>query len=95
MTPAEMVAALALLSTSTTSQPLADRDVVIEAVVENEEVKTKLYRELQNDPAAGRDPGVEHLDDLDHAHGAGGADARRTSPACTSSTRSIACSWSR
>ena len=57
------------LNTSPNLSALADRDVVIEAVVENEEVKTKLYRELQADPAARRDPGVEHLDDLDHAHG--------------------------
>ena len=32
---------------------MADRDVVIEAVVENEEVKTKLYRDLQ--PHLGKD----------------------------------------
>ena len=54
---------------SLTLDALADRDVVIEAIVENEEAKVKLYGEVQKIPAAGRHPGVEHLDDLDHAHG--------------------------
>ena len=93
MTPDDMTSALAQLSTSLTLAALADRDVVIEAIVENEGVKTKLFGELQKILPAGRHPGVEHLDDLDHAHGPGGGPARRTSPACTSSTRSIACSW--
>jgi 3-hydroxyacyl-CoA dehydrogenase/enoyl-CoA hydratase/3-hydroxybutyryl-CoA epimerase/3-hydroxyacyl-CoA dehydrogenase/enoyl-CoA hydratase/3-hydroxybutyryl-CoA epimerase/enoyl-CoA isomerase len=47
MTPAEMVAALARLSTSMTTQALADRDVVIEAIVEDEKAKVTLYGELQ------------------------------------------------
>ena len=55
MTSEEMLAALGQLSTATIANLplLADRDVVIEAVVENEEVKTKLYRELQ--PYLGKD----------------------------------------
>ncbi|HEV3083753.1 MAG TPA: 3-hydroxyacyl-CoA dehydrogenase NAD-binding domain-containing protein [Gemmataceae bacterium] len=47
MTPLEMVGALNLLSTTGTLAAMADRDVVIEAVIENEAAKTKLYRELQ------------------------------------------------
>jgi 3-hydroxyacyl-CoA dehydrogenase/enoyl-CoA hydratase/3-hydroxybutyryl-CoA epimerase/3-hydroxyacyl-CoA dehydrogenase/enoyl-CoA hydratase/3-hydroxybutyryl-CoA epimerase/enoyl-CoA isomerase len=47
MTPAEMLAAMSLLTPTTNRALLADRDVVIEAVVENEAIKTALYRELQ------------------------------------------------
>ncbi len=46
-TPADVVQALSRLSTTQALCAMADRDVVIEAVVENEEVKTALYRELQ------------------------------------------------
>jgi 3-hydroxyacyl-CoA dehydrogenase / enoyl-CoA hydratase / 3-hydroxybutyryl-CoA epimerase / enoyl-CoA isomerase len=46
-TPADVVQALGRLSTSQSLCAMADRDVVIEAVVENEEVKTALYKELQ------------------------------------------------
>ena len=55
MTSEEMLAALGQLSTATIANLplLADRDVVIEAVVENEDVKTKLYRDLQ--PFLGKD----------------------------------------
>jgi 3-hydroxyacyl-CoA dehydrogenase/enoyl-CoA hydratase/3-hydroxybutyryl-CoA epimerase/enoyl-CoA isomerase len=47
MTAAEMVAALARLSATTTLNAFADRDVVIEAVIENEPVKVQVYQELQ------------------------------------------------
>jgi 3-hydroxyacyl-CoA dehydrogenase/enoyl-CoA hydratase/3-hydroxybutyryl-CoA epimerase/3-hydroxyacyl-CoA dehydrogenase/enoyl-CoA hydratase/3-hydroxybutyryl-CoA epimerase/enoyl-CoA isomerase len=47
MTPADLLAALGRLSTTATLQALGDRDVVIEAIVENEESKVKLYRELE------------------------------------------------
>src|SRR5262249_25480727 len=47
MTAADAAAALAKLSTSLTSSALADRDVVIEAIVENEEAKIKLYKEVE------------------------------------------------
>jgi 3-hydroxyacyl-CoA dehydrogenase/enoyl-CoA hydratase/3-hydroxybutyryl-CoA epimerase/3-hydroxyacyl-CoA dehydrogenase/enoyl-CoA hydratase/3-hydroxybutyryl-CoA epimerase/enoyl-CoA isomerase len=45
-TPADMQALLTQLSASTTHQVFSDRDVVIEAVTENEELKTALYRQL-------------------------------------------------
>jgi 3-hydroxyacyl-CoA dehydrogenase/enoyl-CoA hydratase/3-hydroxybutyryl-CoA epimerase/3-hydroxyacyl-CoA dehydrogenase/enoyl-CoA hydratase/3-hydroxybutyryl-CoA epimerase/enoyl-CoA isomerase len=47
MTPAEMAGALARLSTSGTLQALADRDVVIEAIIENEEAKVALFGQLE------------------------------------------------
>ncbi|MBI3822016.1 MAG: enoyl-CoA hydratase/isomerase family protein [Planctomycetes bacterium] len=47
-TQADMVSVLGLLNTTQSYSQLADRDVVVEAVVENEEVKTKLYIELQD-----------------------------------------------
>jgi 3-hydroxyacyl-CoA dehydrogenase / enoyl-CoA hydratase / 3-hydroxybutyryl-CoA epimerase / enoyl-CoA isomerase len=43
----DLIAALGLLNTTTNLNVLADREVVIEAVVEKEEIKTKLFRELQ------------------------------------------------
>src|SRR5262245_49803158 len=47
MTPTDMLAALGKLSTTDKLALMADRDVVIEAVVENEAVKTQVYRDLQ------------------------------------------------
>ena len=47
MTAEEAAGSLALLSTSMTPQALADRDVVIEAIVENEVAKTKLFGEIE------------------------------------------------
>jgi 3-hydroxyacyl-CoA dehydrogenase/enoyl-CoA hydratase/3-hydroxybutyryl-CoA epimerase/3-hydroxyacyl-CoA dehydrogenase/enoyl-CoA hydratase/3-hydroxybutyryl-CoA epimerase/enoyl-CoA isomerase len=47
MSPADVLAALSRLTASTKLALMADRDVVIEAVVENEAVKTQLYRDLQ------------------------------------------------
>jgi 3-hydroxyacyl-CoA dehydrogenase/enoyl-CoA hydratase/3-hydroxybutyryl-CoA epimerase/3-hydroxyacyl-CoA dehydrogenase/enoyl-CoA hydratase/3-hydroxybutyryl-CoA epimerase/enoyl-CoA isomerase len=47
MTAADAVASLARLSTSLAMTALADRDVVIEAIVENEEAKTKLFGQVE------------------------------------------------
>jgi 3-hydroxyacyl-CoA dehydrogenase/enoyl-CoA hydratase/3-hydroxybutyryl-CoA epimerase/3-hydroxyacyl-CoA dehydrogenase/enoyl-CoA hydratase/3-hydroxybutyryl-CoA epimerase/enoyl-CoA isomerase len=47
MSHAEMVQALGRLSTATQHAPLAECDVVLEAVVEKEDVKTTLFRDLQ------------------------------------------------
>jgi 3-hydroxyacyl-CoA dehydrogenase/enoyl-CoA hydratase/3-hydroxybutyryl-CoA epimerase/enoyl-CoA isomerase len=47
MAPADMAGALARLSTSMTLAALADRDVVIEAVTEDEKVKVKLFAEIE------------------------------------------------
>jgi 3-hydroxyacyl-CoA dehydrogenase/enoyl-CoA hydratase/3-hydroxybutyryl-CoA epimerase/enoyl-CoA isomerase len=47
MSPAEAAGALARLSTSMTLNALADREVVIEAIIENEEAKVNIYRQVQ------------------------------------------------
>ncbi|MCX7700716.1 MAG: 3-hydroxyacyl-CoA dehydrogenase NAD-binding domain-containing protein, partial [Gemmataceae bacterium] len=47
MKPDELVAALARLGTAASLNCLTDCDVVIEAIVENEQAKTNLYRELE------------------------------------------------
>jgi 3-hydroxyacyl-CoA dehydrogenase/enoyl-CoA hydratase/3-hydroxybutyryl-CoA epimerase/3-hydroxyacyl-CoA dehydrogenase/enoyl-CoA hydratase/3-hydroxybutyryl-CoA epimerase/enoyl-CoA isomerase len=47
MKPEEVLAALAKLNTTIDLKLMTDRDVVIEAVVENEEIKKQTYRELQ------------------------------------------------
>lgn len=47
-TQTDMNQALGLLSTSRTSAAFGDRDLVIEAIVENEAAKAKLFEELQN-----------------------------------------------
>jgi 3-hydroxyacyl-CoA dehydrogenase/enoyl-CoA hydratase/3-hydroxybutyryl-CoA epimerase/3-hydroxyacyl-CoA dehydrogenase/enoyl-CoA hydratase/3-hydroxybutyryl-CoA epimerase/enoyl-CoA isomerase len=53
MTPVEMAGALTRLSTSLTLNALADRDLIVEAIVENEEAKVKLYSEVQKLMAPG------------------------------------------
>lgn len=47
MSPADAALALARLSTSTTLNALADRDLVIEAIIENEEAKVNTYRQVE------------------------------------------------
>lgn len=47
MTQPEMIGALARLGTTTALTGFADRDVVIEAVIENEDTKVQLYRDLK------------------------------------------------
>jgi 3-hydroxyacyl-CoA dehydrogenase/enoyl-CoA hydratase/3-hydroxybutyryl-CoA epimerase/3-hydroxyacyl-CoA dehydrogenase/enoyl-CoA hydratase/3-hydroxybutyryl-CoA epimerase/enoyl-CoA isomerase len=47
MTAAEVVGALAHLSTTTALQALCDRDLVIEAIVEKEEAKVALFSQLE------------------------------------------------
>src|SRR5262249_31857865 len=43
----EMIAALSRLSTTTALSAMADRDLVIEAIIEKETAKVQTYRELQ------------------------------------------------
>lgn len=45
-TPMDLARMLGLLSTSTTHAAFSDCDIVIEAVTENESLKTKLFREM-------------------------------------------------
>ena len=81
MTPPDLANALARLSTSTdprrhwptamwSSRPSS----------RTSRPKCKLFGELREDSAARRDPGVEHLDHLHHAHGPVAWPTRRTSP---------------
>lgn len=48
LTQAELLKALTLLGTTGSVAALADRDVVVEAVIENEDAKVQLYRQLQS-----------------------------------------------
>ena len=58
------------LSTSTSHALLAEADVVVEAITENEAAKAATYQaSWPRVLKAGRDPGQQHLDDLDHPHG--------------------------
>jgi 3-hydroxyacyl-CoA dehydrogenase len=47
MSPAEAAGALARLSTGMTLNALGDRDIVIQAIIENEEAKVNTYRQVQ------------------------------------------------
>jgi 3-hydroxyacyl-CoA dehydrogenase/enoyl-CoA hydratase/3-hydroxybutyryl-CoA epimerase/3-hydroxyacyl-CoA dehydrogenase/enoyl-CoA hydratase/3-hydroxybutyryl-CoA epimerase/enoyl-CoA isomerase len=47
MKPDELVASLGRLSTTASLAAMSDRDVVIEAVIENESAKVDLYRQLE------------------------------------------------
>jgi 3-hydroxyacyl-CoA dehydrogenase/enoyl-CoA hydratase/3-hydroxybutyryl-CoA epimerase/enoyl-CoA isomerase len=47
MSAQEAATSLALLSSSLTTQALADRDVVIEAIVENEQAKKQLFAQIE------------------------------------------------
>ena len=47
-TPEELVAALGRLSTTATLNAMGDRDIIIEAIIENEAAKIHVYRELQS-----------------------------------------------
>jgi 3-hydroxyacyl-CoA dehydrogenase/enoyl-CoA hydratase/3-hydroxybutyryl-CoA epimerase/3-hydroxyacyl-CoA dehydrogenase/enoyl-CoA hydratase/3-hydroxybutyryl-CoA epimerase/enoyl-CoA isomerase len=47
MKPADVLAALGKLTTTTSLSAMNDRQVVIEAVIENEATKTQVYQELQ------------------------------------------------
>jgi 3-hydroxyacyl-CoA dehydrogenase/enoyl-CoA hydratase/3-hydroxybutyryl-CoA epimerase/3-hydroxyacyl-CoA dehydrogenase/enoyl-CoA hydratase/3-hydroxybutyryl-CoA epimerase/enoyl-CoA isomerase len=47
MTPEEMLAAMSRLSTTMNVQAVGDRDVVIEAIVENEPAKVQLYQQVE------------------------------------------------
>jgi 3-hydroxyacyl-CoA dehydrogenase/enoyl-CoA hydratase/3-hydroxybutyryl-CoA epimerase/3-hydroxyacyl-CoA dehydrogenase/enoyl-CoA hydratase/3-hydroxybutyryl-CoA epimerase/enoyl-CoA isomerase len=53
MTKEEMTEALAKLSTTSDLTAMADRDVVIEAVIEKEDAKVQVYRELEKILAPG------------------------------------------
>ena len=72
---------------STSLDDLGDVDIVVEAIAEDLAVKTDAVREPRRDLQAGRDPGHHDLVAAGHRVRPGHQPARRTSSACTSSTR--------
>ena len=67
--PQRAVKYAALLNATTTDAELAACDLVIEAIVENPEVKRQAVRAAGAAAARRCDSGVEHFDDSDHAAG--------------------------
>ena len=68
LTEAERDAALGRLTFTTDIGELADRQLVVEAVVEDEALKTEVFRRWTSVVSDGGDPGVEHqLDPSDEA----------------------------
>ena len=84
---ADRDAAWKRISSTTRLEDLADCDLMIEAIVENLEVKKETYRRARPDLQAGDDLLLEHVLADDHRDVGGHAAARTASPACTSSTR--------
>jgi len=95
-TTEDLAKMLGLLSTSTSNQILADSDLVIEAITENEAAKAATYKELAKvlkDDAILRE---QHLDDLDHEARRGRHRIPSVSWACTSfNPVDTGWSWSR
>ena len=76
-------------------EELADRELVVEAIVEDEGAKTELFAALDKIvDVARRDPGVQHVVDPDHEARRGHRPTRATSSASTSSTRCRCSRWS-
>ena len=83
----DKAAVLAKVRGTTSLDDLKDVDIVVEAIAEDLAVKTTLFENLDDICKPGRDPGDHHLAPADHRAGQGRPAARRTSSACTSSTR--------
>ncbi len=91
---ADMQTLLSNLGTSTSHQVFSDRDVVIEAVTENEELKTSIYKQLA--PRCEKTPSWRRTRRPFRSRGwAKPGPIQRDSSACTFSCRSTGCSWSR
>ena len=91
----ERDAALARLAFTTDIGEMADRQLVIEAVVENEPAKIEVFALLDKVvESTRRHPRLEHLVDPHHEAGHGHPAARARSSACTSSTRCRSCASS-
>ena len=65
--PQRAVKYASLLNATTADAELAACDLVIEAIVENPEVKQQIYARLEPPIARRRDSGLEHIDHSDHA----------------------------
>ena len=91
---ADMQTLLSNLGTSTSHQVFSDRDVVIEAVTENEELKTSIYKQLA--PRCEKMPSWRPTRRPFRSRGwAKPGPIRPDSSACTFSCRSTGCSWSK
>jgi 3-hydroxybutyryl-CoA dehydrogenase len=89
-TPDDLGHMMALISTATSNAALADCDVVIEAVTENEELKTRIFGQL----ASNLGPDTILASNTSTISVTRMASATPTPPAsseCTSSTPSTAC----
>ena len=75
LSAADAEAAKKRLHAATEMSALASVDLCVEAVTENLDVKTKVFQQADELLPAGRDPGQQHLVDLDHR--ARGADEAR------------------
>ncbi|GIW78496.1 MAG: hypothetical protein KatS3mg105_0303 [Gemmatales bacterium] len=95
MSQDEMNSALAALNTTKTLSHFDDCDVVIEAIVENEQAKTSLYRQLVRRVETGRYPRLEHFDDFDYGGWRKVGPAQSDSRGCISSIPSTGCRLSR
>ncbi len=95
MTQPDMLKALGILTTTQNLALMADCDLVIEAVVENEEVKKATYRELMKVLPADALVASNTSTISITRTGRGRSRSPRISRACTSSIRSTACNWSR
>ena len=74
------------ISSTTRLEDLADCDIVIEAIIENLDIKKETYRHARPDLQARHDLLLEHVLADDHGDVRGHASGRTGSPACTSST---------
>ena len=76
LSPADGDAALARLRVTSDLTDMADRDLVVEAVAEDEAAKTEVFAATRRDPLpTGRDPGHQHV--VDPGDQAGRGDVRR------------------
>ena len=73
----EVASALARLEADPTGKGMARADVIIEAVVENLEIKQKIFADVEAQGEARRDPCDQHVVDRARAHRRGAAAIRR------------------
>ena len=78
---------LGRLTGTTSLDDLADVDLVVEAIAEDLDGQDHAVREPRRDLQARRDPGDDHQQPADHLAAPRRPSGRRTSSACTSSTR--------
>ncbi len=67
LSAADRDATLGRLSTTTSIDRLLDADFVVEAIVENAEIKSALFGQHRRHHSARHDSGVEHVIDFDHS----------------------------